>query len=155
MGSAALQLAKVMGAHVIAQTTAAKEAQLKTIGADQIVHREDDLLQLLGKSKVDVVIDLVAGPKFPTLLEVIKPFGRYAVAGAIAGPHLNLDVRTLYLKDLSFFGCTILEEEIFESLIFLIETEKIQPLVAHHFPCLLYTSPSPRDLSTSRMPSSA
>ena len=25
----------------------------------------------------------------------------------------------------------------------------------HHIPCLLYTSPSPRDLSTSRMPSSA
>ena len=25
----------------------------------------------------------------------------------------------------------------------------------HDFPCLLYTSPSPRDLSTSRMPSSA
>ena len=24
-----------------------------------------------------------------------------------------------------------------------------------HIPCLLYTSPSPRDLSTSRMPSSA
>ena len=27
--------------------------------------------------------------------------------------------------------------------------------VAHHKVCLLYTSPSPRDLSTSRMPSSA
>ena len=26
---------------------------------------------------------------------------------------------------------------------------------AGYFPCLLYTSPSPRDLSTSRMPSSA
>ena len=26
---------------------------------------------------------------------------------------------------------------------------------AMHYPCLLYTSPSPRDLSTSRMPSSA
>ena len=32
----------------------------------------------------------------------------------------------------------------------------IQPLLPeHHSPCLLYTSPSPRDLSTSRMPSSA
>ena len=134
VGSAALQLAKARGAHVIAQTTAAKAAQLKAIGADQIVLREDDLLQLLGKNKVDVVIDLVAGPQFPTLLEVIKPFGRYAVAGAIAGAHLNLDVRTLYLKDLSFFGCTILEEEVFPNLIRLIETEKIQPLVAHHFP---------------------
>ena len=29
------------------------------------------------------------------------------------------------------------------------------PLECHHKDCLLYTSPSPRDLSTSRMPSSA
>ena len=27
--------------------------------------------------------------------------------------------------------------------------------IEKHMPCLLYTSPSPRDLSTSRMPSSA
>ena len=134
VGSAALQLAKARGAHVIAQTTATKAANLKAIGADEIVLRADDLPLTLGKNKVDVVIDLVAGPQFPSLLEVIKPFGRYAVAGAIAGAHLNLDVRTLYLKDLSFFGCTIIEEDVFPNLIRLIETEKIQPLVAHNFP---------------------
>ena len=31
----------------------------------------------------------------------------------------------------------------------------IMPALGTHSPCLLYTSPSPRDLSTSRMPSSA
>ena len=30
-----------------------------------------------------------------------------------------------------------------------------QPILSSYYPCLLYTSPSPRDLSTSRMPSSA
>ena len=33
--------------------------------------------------------------------------------------------------------------------------EIIPSVVAQYIPCLLYTSPSPRDLSTSRMPSSA
>ena len=33
--------------------------------------------------------------------------------------------------------------------------EVLQPLYAWTWFCLLYTSPSPRDLSTSRMPSSA
>ena len=37
------------------------------------------------------------------LLEVLKRGGRYVTAGAIAGPIVELDVRTLYLKDLSFF----------------------------------------------------
>ena len=31
----------------------------------------------------------------------------------------------------------------------------IQDVIMEVIPCLLYTSPSPRDLSTSRMPSSA
>ena len=34
-------------------------------------------------------------------------------------------------------------------------TEKIFKHPQHPYTCLLYTSPSPRDLSTSRMPSSA
>ena len=32
---------------------------------------------------------------------------------------------------------------------------KVGQIVIFNHPCLLYTSPSPRDLSTSRMPSSA
>ena len=42
--------------------------------------------------------------------------------------------------------------------VFVLQGEKIPRQVGLHaelFVCLLYTSPSPRDLSTSRMPSSA
>ena len=83
---------------------------------------------------MDVVIDLVAGPKWPSLLDVLRPGGRYAVAGAIAGPLVELDVRTLYLKDLSFFGCTVLEPEVFGNLIKRIERGDIEPLVAKTYP---------------------
>ena len=55
--------------------------------------------------------------------------GRYAVAGAIAGPIVELDVRTLYLKDLSFFGCTFQEDIVFENLVSYIESGEIQPHV--------------------------
>jgi NADPH:quinone reductase-like Zn-dependent oxidoreductase len=66
--------------------------------------RGNDLVAELGANSIDVVIDLVAGPKWPSLLDVLRPGGRYAVAGAIGGPLVELDIRTLYLKDLSFFG---------------------------------------------------
>ena len=33
--------------------------------------------------------------------------------------------------------------------------EKVQAIVVEHLGCLLYTSPSPRDVEESRMPSSA
>ena len=67
-------------------------------------------------------------------LDLLKPKGRYAVAGAIAGPVVELDVRTLYLKDLSFFGCTVLEPEVFGNLVKRIEDGQIKPLVAETYP---------------------
>jgi NADPH:quinone reductase-like Zn-dependent oxidoreductase len=82
---------------------------------------------------VDVVVDLVAGDKWPQYLEVLRPGGRYAVAGAIAGPRVELDVRTLYLKDLSLFGCTVLEPEVFNNLIKCIEQGALESVVARSF----------------------
>ena len=38
---------------------------------------------------------------------------------------------------------------------FISDSEKTIKYMNFHYGCLLYTSPSPRDLSTSRMPSSA
>jgi len=134
VGSAAIQLAKVRGARVIAVTSPSKAAALLDIGADETMGRDDDLVSTLGANSIDAVIDLVAGPSWPALLDVMRPGGRYAVSGAIAGPIVELDVRTLYLKDLSFFGCTVLEPEVFPNLVALIERGEIKPLVAKTFP---------------------
>ncbi|MDA0149825.1 alcohol dehydrogenase family protein [Vibrio sp. LaRot3] len=133
VGSAAIQLAKARGAKVIAITSAGKVSQLKQLGVDEVVLRDADLVKTLGSNSIDVVIDLVAGSQWPLLLEVLKPHGRYAVSGAIGGPIVELDVRTLYLKDLSFFGCTHLEPQVFPNLVKRIEAKQIQPLVAKTF----------------------
>ncbi|MDX1744013.1 MAG: zinc-binding dehydrogenase [Ruegeria sp.] len=82
---------------------------------------------------IDVVVDLVAGPDWPTLLDVLRSGGLYAVAGAIGGAMVELDVRTPYLKDLSFFGCTVLKPEVFGTLVGRIERSEIKPLVAEVF----------------------
>lgn len=134
VGSAAIQLAKARGAYVIAVTSPSKNQQLLDLGVDQVIARDANLSNVLGESSVDVVIDLVAGKQWPQLLDVLKPKGRYAVSGAIGGALVQLDVRTLYLKDLSFFGCTVLESEVFKSLINWIEQGKIKPIVAATFP---------------------
>ena len=59
---------------------------------------------------------------------------RYAVAGAIAGPIVDLDLRTLYLKDLSLFGCTVLGNWVFAELVGHIATGRIRPLVSATYP---------------------
>lgn len=60
--------------------------------------------------------------------------GRYAVAGAIGDALVELDVRTLYLKDLSFFGGTVQGLQVFGSLVKRIERGEIEPLVAETYP---------------------
>jgi NADPH:quinone reductase-like Zn-dependent oxidoreductase len=130
VGSAAIQLACARGAKVIAITSPSKFEDIKALGASKVLSRDDDLVQVLGSNSVTVVIDLVAGKKWTDFLEVLKPCGRYAVSGAIGGPIVELDIRTLYLKDLSFFGCTILEEDVFTNLISRIEKKQIKPLVS-------------------------
>ena len=133
VGSAAVQLAKARGAYVWAVTSPAKSDALRELGADETISRETDLKVAPGSNSLDVVIDLVAGDKWPQYLEALRPGGRYAVAGAIAGPLVELDVRTLYLKDLSLFGCTVLEPEVFRNLISHIEQGTVKPIVAHSF----------------------
>jgi len=133
VGSATVQLARARGARVIAITSPAKVETLTQLGAERSLMRDADLVAELGSGSVDVVVDLVAGPNWPRLLDVLRPGGRYAVAGAIGGPIVELDVRTLYLKDLRFYGCTVLEPEVFGNLVGRIERSEIRPLVAEVF----------------------
>lgn len=133
VGSAVVQLAKARGAGVLALTSPSKTKSLRELGADDAISRETDLIANPGPTSVDVLIDLVAGEKWSQYLDVLRPGGRYAVAGAIAGPIVELDVRTLYLKDLSLFGCTILGHDVFRNLIEHIEDGAIRPLVAQTF----------------------
>jgi NADPH:quinone reductase-like Zn-dependent oxidoreductase len=133
VGSAAVQLAKARDAYVLAITRPTKSDAVCELGADKTISREADLTVEPGLNSVDVVIDLVAGDKWPQYLDTLRPGGRYAAAGAIAGPLVELDVRTLYLKDLSLFGCTVLEAEVFNNLIKRIEQGAIKPVVAQSF----------------------
>ena len=134
VGSAAVQLAKRRGATVLAVAGRSKAAAVKALGALEVLDRESDLISRFGLDSIDVAIDVVGGRQFPRLLEILKPGGRYAVAGAIAGPVVELDLRTLYLKDLRLIGCTVLEPGVFQSLIRYIERCEIKALVSATYP---------------------
>ena len=134
VGSAAIQLAHRRGAEIIAVAHPSKRALLEPLGASRIVPREADLVAECGRESVDVVIDVVGGGAFPSLLEVLRRGGRYAVSGAIAGPVVALDLRTLYLKDLVLIGGTIQDPEVFPALVRYIERGAIRPLVSAVYP---------------------
>jgi len=134
VGSAAVQLAKRRGAHVTAIAGRAKWADLRAIEPDLIIDRDDDQVAVLGENAVDVVVDNVAGPAFAGMLNVLKRGGRYVTSGAIGGPVVALDMRTLYLKDQTMIGCTAWDEPVFPNLVGYIERGELKPLLAKTFP---------------------
>ena len=138
VGSALVQLAKLRAARVIAVTGAAKVEAVTALGADAVVDRAvDDLAGAVAEAAggpVDVLADVVGGPAFAPLLEVVRRGGRYTTAGAIAGPMVDLDLRTLYLNDLEFHGCTVYDPPVFEALVGHIERGEVRPVVGGTFP---------------------
>ena len=134
VGTAAVQLAKRRGAYVIALSGAAKADDVRSLGADLVLDRGCDIVAELGKDSVDVTLDVVAGNTFPKLIEILNPGGRYCTVGAISGPIVELDVRSLYLKDLSLFGSTYQPPKVFDNLVSYVEANEIRPFVAKTFP---------------------
>ena len=133
VGSAAVQLAVRRGARVVAVASIAKAQAVEALGAAVVIARDADLIGALGSESVDAVIDVVGGKQFGQLLEVLRRRGRYAVAGAISGPIVDLDLRTLYLKDLRLDGCTVFEPSVFRNLVGYIERGEIRPVIARVF----------------------
>jgi len=136
VGSATVQLARRRGTRVIAVTSPSKKERLLEIGADEVFTREDDLLTLVGPESVDLVVDNVAGDKFPVMLKLLRRGGRLVSSGAIAGPVVPLDMRDLYLKDIRLIGCTAWDEPVFPNLVSYIERGEIQPLLVQSFPLM-------------------
>lgn len=130
VGSAAVQLAKRRGAEVIAMAADAKAEMVQALGASRVAPRDADITAIFGQEYFDAAVDIVGGPQFGAILNVLKRGGRYGVSGAISGPIVDLDLRTLYLKDLRLIGCTVLETEVFPNLVSYIERGEIQPVVA-------------------------
>ncbi len=135
VGSAAIQLCKRRGATTAAVAAQAKHQVLLDMGANKVIDRDCNLVGELGENAVDVVVDLVAGKTWSALPLVLKRFGRYVVAGAIAGPIVDFDVRNLYLKDQAFYGTTYREDAISEKLVEYIENGEISPpIVSRTYP---------------------
>jgi NADPH:quinone reductase-like Zn-dependent oxidoreductase len=139
VGSALIQLANRRGATTVAMASEAKHADVATVDPDALLPRNPPdlgraLHDALGRDTVDVVADVVGGAMFPALIEVLARGGRYTCSGAIAGPIVDLDLRSMYLKDLTFTGATVVPPGTFGRLVKYIEKGEIRPLLAETFP---------------------
>nr|WP_281995465.1 alcohol dehydrogenase family protein [Ruegeria faecimaris] len=130
VGLAAVQLAALRGASVWGVTGAAKAEAVKSQGATATFNRDASL----PTDMFDVVIDVVGGPAWADLILALKPGGLYAVAGAIAGPIVQADLRDIYLRDITIHGSTHQPFEVFGRLVELVNAGRIKPLISKTYP---------------------
>lgn len=135
VGSALIQLANRRGAETVALCAADKADAVRAIGPTAVLPRAPDnlaeaLRSAIGRDTVTVVADVVGGAYWPTLIDALDRGGRYTCAGAIAGPLVEMDLRTFYLRDLTFTGATVVPPGVFADLVGYIERGEIKPLLA-------------------------
>lgn len=136
VSTAALQVAKLLGARVVvASRSAGKAERTRALGADDVVtfdegHPLDRVLwQWSEKRGLDVVFDSVGAPTFARSLRALARGGRLAVVGATGGPSAEIDVRTLFWRQASIRGSTMAGPREFEEVLGHLATGRLRPVV--------------------------
>lgn len=100
---------------------------------------------------LDAVIDVVGGPGRGAGIAALRRGGRYAVSGAVAGPVVEADLRTICLGDLTLLGCTFQAPEVFARLAQTIRDGAVRPVVSRVYP-LREIAAAQADLAAGRYP---
>lgn len=137
VGLAAVQLARARGARVVAVCSGSKAHAVRAAGADVVVDRgRGEVLAdaaAAAPEGYDAAVDVVAGPFLAEGLDLLRRGGRWVVAGSLDGWAVGLDVRRLYLADLSLVGSTMHTRRVFAALVDIARRGLVRPVVAETF----------------------
>ncbi|GAB5590740.1 hypothetical protein Unana1_05640 [Umbelopsis nana] len=107
VGSAALDLIKERGARPIAVTSGNKGPKLNV----DFIDRAQDIMEQLEQKglwkEINCVLDLVGGSQVETYLQCLMAGGRYVLSGAMAGFKCEIDLRTVYLNQITIYGSSM------------------------------------------------
>ncbi|HWP60563.1 MAG TPA: zinc-binding dehydrogenase [Candidatus Acidoferrales bacterium] len=140
VATAALQIAKHMGAHVIVTSSSDAKLELaRNWGADHgINHTKKDFAQevraLTKKRGVDMVVDSVGGESWPKSLASLAKGGRLVTCGATAGANPPTDLRRVFWNQLKIFGSTLGSREDFRQLLAFMNSARVRPILDQIFP---------------------
>lgn len=148
VGLAAVQIAKALGARVVALASGDKLDVVRDAGADVAIdYRQEGWIETLrastGDHGADVVIENVGGDVFEGCLKAIAWGGRIVVVGFASGKIPELRLNRVLLKHISVIGLHLgpmYEHELgamrdgFLALASLYAERKISPVVSQRFP---------------------
>ena len=134
IGAMAIQLAKALGARVIATAgSAAKCEKILELGADEAVnYREQDFVGAAQRfGGADVILDVMGGSYLARNLEALALGGRLVVIGLQGGSSAELDLAALMGKRASVIGTTLRSRPVDEKAAVMEQVRRVVwPLIA-------------------------
>lgn len=134
VATAAIQIAKHLGATVYALTTSDNTERVWALGADVVYDRaagdfSRQIWQETGKRGVDVVLDSVGEAIWQQCVRALARGGRLVSYGGTTGPRAELDIRVLFWKQLEILGSTMSNRSEFEEVMRLVFSGAFHPVV--------------------------
>jgi NADPH:quinone reductase-like Zn-dependent oxidoreductase len=140
VSSFAVQIARAMGARVLATAgTAEKLQRAREIGADAVInHYTEDLVTwvqaLTAGQGVDVIIEHVGAAVWPACFRSLKVNGRLVTCGVTAGHRVELHLGQVFTRALSIMGVGRGTAEDMQQLIALMALGRVRPVIHQRFP---------------------
>jgi NADPH:quinone reductase-like Zn-dependent oxidoreductase len=140
VGSAAIQVAKVLGAKVIA--TAGNDEKLeraKKLGADWVVnhHTQDvpaEVKRATNGRKVNVVFDHIGQATWEKSMRSMAPAGRLVNCGVTSGGKAEIDIRYIFVRQFSLMGSYMGGRGELLKVLTFFEDGRLKPVVDSVFP---------------------
>jgi NADPH:quinone reductase-like Zn-dependent oxidoreductase len=111
VGTAAIQIAKAIGARIAVTCPAGKVDACRPLGADLVLVRSPDdwlgELQRLVPNGVDVVLDVVGGEEVDRNLRAVRNQGVIMQVGLMGGGQTPVNVGLLLVKRITWIGTTL------------------------------------------------
>jgi len=140
VNTACIQIARLAGAVVyVVASNPAKLELAKSLGADFLIDRSQEenwskaVYSLSDRRGVDVVVDNV-GTTFPLSFRAARKGGRILTVGNTGGPKFEIDNRFIFGKHLSIIGSTMGTRQDFKTVMELVFTGKLKPVLDRHYP---------------------
>ena len=140
VGNACVQIAKHVGATVIAAAGGGEKAEkLRELGADHVIdYRAEDFSaaawRISGKRGVDLVVNFTGGDTWAPSLRTLRKDGRLVTCGATAGYEAVTDIRYVWIRELNIIGCDGWSTEGVRKMVDGVADGWLTPVISHVLP---------------------
>ncbi len=140
VGVAGIQIARFVGAHVIATAGSEDKRQAALdLGAHAVVDSRDPswpkaVKELTGGRGIDVVFEHVGGETFERSLRVLAKAGRVVTCGATSGVDVKVNLRHVFFKSQSILGSTMGSKGEYHQLVALYAQGIFRPVIDRVLP---------------------